>query len=179
MHIWRQLIALGIFAACVGQAAVIYKWTDAQGIIHYSDQSVPGAQKILTNSTAPAPAPVPAAQPAPAPASAAPAAGVNYSVFAIVSPKPDQSYFSEPVPVQLQLDPALQPAHKLDWYLNGSRVAGHANALQFTFGELPRGAYTLLATIVDATTGESASSQSVTFYVHRPSLLMPQHHKAP
>ena len=45
---------LASLAAFAGQAAVIYKWTDAQGVVHYSDQPVPGAQKIYTTNPVPA-----------------------------------------------------------------------------------------------------------------------------
>ena len=43
-----MLAALAAFAA---QAAVIYKWTDADGVVHFSDQPVPGAEKIYTGAS--------------------------------------------------------------------------------------------------------------------------------
>src|SRR3981189_1798206 len=51
MPLLRVWIALGLVAACAADAAVIYKWTDADGVVHYSDQSVPGAEKIVTSSS--------------------------------------------------------------------------------------------------------------------------------
>ena len=42
---------VAIFASRIPvDAAVIYKWTDADGVVHFSDQAVPGAEKILTSS---------------------------------------------------------------------------------------------------------------------------------
>ncbi len=154
---------------------MIYKWTDSQGLVHYADQPVPGAQKILTNADTlntmhaqPAAATqAPAAPPSPA--------GINYSVFSISSPTPEQSFFNEPIPVSLHLEPSLQPAHQLNWYLNGKQLDGRTDAISFTMTELPRGAYTLVATIVDPATAQSVSSGAVAFYVHQPSKLMPQH----
>ena len=29
---------------------MIYKWIDADGVVHFSDQPVPGAEKIVTSS---------------------------------------------------------------------------------------------------------------------------------
>ena len=43
---------LACLATFAGQAAVVYKWTDADGVVHYSDQPVPGAEKIYTASSA-------------------------------------------------------------------------------------------------------------------------------
>ena len=43
-----MLVALASFA---GQAAVVYKWTDSDGVVHFSDQPVPGAEKITTGAT--------------------------------------------------------------------------------------------------------------------------------
>ena len=48
MHLARLWIGLGLIAACAAPAAVIYKWTDADGVVHYSDQAVPGAEKITS-----------------------------------------------------------------------------------------------------------------------------------
>lgn len=179
MHLQRYLLALLLFAAWPTQAAVIYKWTDAQGLVHYADQPVPGAQKILTNTDSMNT--MQAQTSAAAPASAvtpSPAAVINYSTFSISSPTPEQSFFNEPIAVRLHLEPSLQPAHTLNWYLNGKLLDGHTDAISFTMAELPRGAYTLVATIADPATAQSVSSGAVTFYAHQPSKLMP-HHKAP
>jgi hypothetical protein len=65
------LTLLGTTAFAAGE---VYRWKDASGIWHYSDQWAPGAELVRKNATttaAPAPpaqAPVPAAAPAPAPA---------------------------------------------------------------------------------------------------------------
>ena len=48
MHPRRLWIVLGLLTAVAAQSAVIYKWTDANGVVHYSDQPVPGAEKIIT-----------------------------------------------------------------------------------------------------------------------------------
>jgi hypothetical protein len=41
--------------------------------------------------------------------------------------------------------------------------------------QLARGTYTVAATVSDAVSGESRSSDPVTFYVREPSALSPQH----
>jgi Domain of unknown function (DUF4124) len=37
----RKLLLLALLAACSAQAAEVYKWTDANGIVHYSDAPPP------------------------------------------------------------------------------------------------------------------------------------------
>ena len=54
MHLCRSRIAYGllaVFAGCLSvQAAVVYKWTDADGVVHFSDQPDPGRRSSLTFS---------------------------------------------------------------------------------------------------------------------------------
>lgn len=162
-----------------GHALVIYKWTDAQGVVHYSDQPVPGAEKVLTSAapehagilgqTGPA-GPAPRDQPKPE-------KSLSSAKIAIVSPGPEQTFTGgESVPVALSIDPDLKPSWTVVWTLNGAQVQNQPpNATQFTLTDLSRGVYTIEATVTDAGTGESKSADAVTFNVLRPSLLSPQH----
>ncbi|MDE1922009.1 MAG: DUF4124 domain-containing protein [Gammaproteobacteria bacterium] len=176
MHHWRPLFALGMFVCTACPAAVIYKWTDASGIIHYADQPVPGAQRIEIVADVPTHGtPSPPAETAAPSRPSAPPAVVPYTAFAITSPAPEQAFVSIDVPVQLSLQPKLQPAHALVWTLNGSTLTADAGLTSFSLADLPRGAYTLSAAIVDRASGTTQNSASVIFYVHRPSLLMPHH----
>jgi hypothetical protein len=47
--------------------------------------------------------------------------------------------------------------------------------VSFTLQSLARGTYVLAATITDSVTGESKTSDSVTFYMRQPSELDNQH----
>jgi hypothetical protein len=172
---------LASLAAFAGQAAVVYKWTDSDGIIHYSDQPVPGAQKIFTAS-----GPTPggsvssarSANPEGSPKQNA-APGANYSQFAITSPLPDQTFFGDDViSVHLALAPPLKPNQTITWHLNGKQLEDQdPTATQFTLPHLDRGTYAIAATITDQTTGESLSTDSVSFFVRQPSALSPQHQR--
>jgi hypothetical protein len=182
MHPWRAWIVLGCLAAFAGQAAVIYKWTDSDGVIHYSDQPVPGAEKIYTTSSSSSGAASAghANADTPAPTSKKPAAGrMSYTQFAITSPNPDQTFFGdETVGVHLALAPALKEDQTITWHLNGKQLDDvGTNATQVTLPHLDRGAYVIAATITDQETGESLTTDSVNFYVRQPSELSPQHQK--
>jgi len=85
----RKLLTLvasaGLIAVClVANGADIYRWKDANGAWHYSDQPQPGAELVRGSYKPPAaPTPPVAAAPSPAPAptgAAAPAAAANAEV---------------------------------------------------------------------------------------------------
>jgi hypothetical protein len=175
------MLALGLVATLLAQAptiavaAVVYKWTDTDGVVHFSDQPVPGAEKIYT-SAAPGGLTVgPTGQPAPKPPGAQEASRFPYTVLTITTPGSEQAFVDEPVPVHLDMDPALQPGHQIAWLLNGKPLDEPTSSTGFSLNQLPRGTYVLRAKITDPLTKESQDSDSVTFYVQQPSLLMPQH----
>jgi hypothetical protein len=174
-------MAAGWIALCASaltvQAAVVYKWTDADGVVHFSDQPVPGAERIVTASgslhgglSAPGGSNGAPAKPKSGPASP------TITQFSIVSPGHEQMITgNQPVNVRLDLEPTLTPAQAISWYLNGAPVSQPPDSVQFTLTDLTRGTYILTATILDRDTGETKSADPVTFYVAQPSLLSPQH----
>jgi hypothetical protein len=174
---------LACLAAFAGQAAVIYKWTDSDGVVHYSDQPVPGAEKIYTASSSTSGATASADRSnadTQAPGAKKPVAPrMNYTQFSITSPQPDQNFFGdETVGVHLALDPALRSDQTITWHLNGKQLDNQApNTTQLTLPPLDRGAYVIAATITDQETGESLTTDGVSFYVRQPSELSPQHKK--
>jgi hypothetical protein len=179
MHLLRLWIAFGLVAACAAQAAVIYKWTDADGVVHYSDQAVPGAEKIVTSSGASNGIGGGTHAPSGATANKKAPSRLEYAAFAIESPAKEQVFFGdEIIPVRLKLEPELQPNQTISWYLNGAPVTDQPpTARSFTLQSLSRGTYQISATMTDTVTGETQSSEGVTFYVRQPSELAPQHRR--
>jgi hypothetical protein len=162
--------------ACTVQAAVIYKWVDADGVVHYSDQSSPGAEKIVT-AVPSAPAASGARNPTGpiAPVQRTAQGGLNYTDFTITAPAQEQTFFGEDVvAVHLNLNPSLRPNQSITWHLNGKQLDFAPNAVSFVLPRLDRGTYSLAATITDQQTSESATSNNVTFFVRQPSELSPQ-----
>jgi hypothetical protein len=174
MYLVRCVFALGLLAASLGQAAAVYKWIDATGVVHYSDQPEPGSEKIYTDTSPTGFVAGKASAATPSPAVNRPA-GLNYQRFDIASPAASQGFYAESVPVRLDIAPELRAGHSLTWALNGRTLDDQANATQFTLDELPRGTYVLTAKITDTSTNETASAQSVTFYMQEPSKLFPHH----
>ena len=95
-------LATGVAA----NAAVVYKWVDADGVVHLSDQPVPGAERIVTDSgsgRSGASSPAPATPTAPQPPKPVPK-GLNFTQFAIVSPGQEENFTNNnPVNVSLAL----------------------------------------------------------------------------
>ena len=183
MHPCRSWILVGACASWLvpfaAQALVVYKWTDTQGVVHFSDQPVPGAEKVLTSSAPEHAGILGQTASGPAAPQGKPKADRTLSTakIAIASPAPEQTFTGgESVPVSLSVDGDLKPSWTVVWTLNGAQVQGQAPAAtSFTLTDLARGVYTIEATVSDASTGESKSADAVTFNVMRPSVLSPQH----
>jgi hypothetical protein len=176
MHPRQTWLAIGLLTAFTVQAAVIYRWVDADGVVHYSDQASPGAEKIVTATSSSSVAQ--GARSTAAPTVQAPqrsAGGLNYAEFSITSPAPEQTFFGDDVvAVHLNLNPTLRPNQSITWHLNGKQLDFPPNAVSFALPHLDRGTYALAATITDQQTSESETSSSVTFFVRQPSALSPQ-----
>ena len=179
MHPWKPWILLAALAAFAGQAAVVYKWTDSDGVVHFSDQPVPGAEKIYTGASNTAVS-VPTGQNAGSTTDAEKTSGaLDYAEFSITSPSPEQTFFGDnPVNASLALSPSLKPGQIVTWHLNGTEVADQGStATAITLPRLDRGTYSIGATVTDPASGQSRSTNEVTFYVRQPSELAPQHQK--
>jgi len=175
MHPWRTIIALILLAPCVVAAGTVYKWVDADGVVHYSDQPQDGAEKVQLGTVQSLAMPVArgaAAQPKPREEPKKAPLGLGYTAMKITSPTAGRTFVNEPVPVSLDLTPQLQPGHTVTWYLNEAPLG--ETETSFTLDRLDRGTYTLYASITDATGAETVNSPVVTFNVHQPSMLAPQ-----
>lgn len=181
MRLCRSWLAFGLVSVLSAplplQAAIVYKWTDADGVVHFSDQPVPGAEKIVTDggSRGILNAPMPGAPQGEKPKAATPLASTRIS---IASPTPEQTFSgSEVMYASATVDPELQPNGpiSISWSLNGAPVAEAEGSTHFALPDLPRGVYTLSATLTDAASGTTKSADPVTFNVLRPSLASPQH----
>jgi hypothetical protein len=180
MHPRILWIVLGALLVSAAQAAVVYKWIDADGVVHFSDQAEPGAERITTSTVAhTGTLGAKTASTAVVPAKKAPGS-LSFTQFTITSPAADQTFFGDDVVgVHLELMPALTADQVVTWHLNGRQLTDQApDATSFTLPHLDRGAYAIAATVTDQKSGESQSTESVSFFVRQPSSLAPQS-KAP
>lgn len=158
-------------------AAEIWRWTDANGVVHYSDQPVPGAVRV---NTAPAPRPSgsgPPPEPPPdVPRPEQPPQAFAYSSCVVQSPANDETFHGvQPVTINLSIEPGLQAGHRIQVHVDGApRTDWPATATSYTLPEVYRGSHTLQARVVDAASRVLCTGPTVTFHLHQTGLNSPQ-----
>jgi uncharacterized protein DUF4124 len=171
----RALFTLISIGCSLALAGTVYKWIDENGVVHYSDQPHPNAQKIQLQG-----AQTYKAQPANAASdggAAAPASSTErtYQGCAVVQPTPDQTLADvDSLTVVVQTDPALRAGDQIFVTYDGQPLNGNsATGGTFTISPLDRGTHTLQAVVRDADGAVLCQTPGVTFYVHQPSVLNP------
>lgn len=158
-------------------ASEVWKWVDEKGVTHYSDQPVPGATRIEVRSGNVAdPRDEDADLPAAPSATPAAAAFTKYTDFEIYRPENDQTFPNTggQVGVEIRINPAVQPLHTLNLYLDGKIVTGYPpNATSYALADVPRGTHNVTATITDQAGKQMQESNSVVFTVRQESIANP------
>jgi hypothetical protein len=169
------LLILAFLAAPAFASQSVWKWVDDQGVTHYSDQPVPGAQRvdISVGSRADSMPTTPSAS-ASSP-NRNPGDVTNYRDFEIWKPGNQDTIANTggAVDVRLRFEPTLQPGHSIYLYLDGRLVEDFPpNATEYTLNEVPRGVHTLLAVIRDRSK-VLQESPAVRFTVRQESVAQP------
>lgn len=169
------LAGLGLLAGTAlagnGGSTTVYRWVDAQGIVHYSDQPHPNAQKLEVRGAqtfSALPVTQPSATPPPATMQAN---GPVYENCAISQPADQQTLTNvyETTAV-VQSSPGLRPGDDVRLFVDGKQIAGAGNS--FTF-PVERGQHSVQAVIEDGTGQIVCETSTVTFFVHQPSVKNP------
>ena len=173
MQLRILVLLLGLFLAGAAQAQA-YKWTDEDGVVHYSDRPQPGAQEVdLGKYSAPQGNSL-VRKPLPQRASATEqddAGTFRYDSLTVASPAAEETLWNigGVLNVSLSLSPALQSGHRVRAYFDGAPV--EAGGLSFQLQEVYRGEHNLQAEVIDATGKVMIRSQPSRFYVQQTSLL--------
>ncbi len=167
---WLGLLTVSALADNGGRTTV-YRWVDAQGVVHYSDQPHPNAQKLeISGAQTFSALPLPPSS-ATAAAPPAPAPGPVYDTCAIAQPADQQMlmnvYHATAV---VQTSPPLRPGDQVRLFVDGRQIAGAGTS--FTFPVF-RGQHSVQAVIEDSTGQIVCETSSVTFFVHQPSIQNP------
>lgn len=165
--------AILVLAAPALAQQSVWKWRDANGVVHYSDQPVPGAERVQLRTQTYTPTPVtPAAEPSRG--SNSPSTAAEYKTLEVWKPSNEETLTGTggQVNVAIRVEPAPAPGHSLWLYLDGRRLDPPApNATEYDLQGIDRGEHTLTAVIVDGKGQQLRSSQRVTFYVQQPSVI--------
>jgi hypothetical protein len=170
------LLALAAFGLCsTASAADVWKWVDANGVTHYSDQPIPGAIKIEVRAGNISEAR--SAQPLSNQAdSQSQTEQGSYREFQIVRPTKDQNIINTggEVAVEIRIAPPLRATHRLNLYLDGKLLAGFPhNTASYALTAVPRGMHTLTAVVADASGNTIQDAPPVTFNVRQESIAQP------
>jgi len=165
------LIFVFLIAATASAEEKGYKVVRPDGTVEFSDQPQPGAVEIpLPQSQGYEPAPLPPSESDRGVAHNAVKSVVTYRQLTITAPVADETFQSAegPVHVQVQIEPSLQPGHKLVILLDGKAAGSGVSA---TLANLDRGTHTVSAEVRDGDGKVVKSSAPVTFHVKQYSSL--------
>jgi hypothetical protein len=176
----KLAVILSMLTAVSALAAETWRWRDAEGVVHYSDRPVPGAERIDVNvsqrSSPEASAPPPATSARPPAAQPA----VKYRCD-ILRPANDEVFNSvNSVTATVALEPGLQDGQRLQVYLNGAVYPQWPAGVQtYTLQELYRGSYTFSARVLDASGNALCTGPAINFHIRQPTLLSPARRPTP
>jgi hypothetical protein len=165
------LLLLVLLAAPALAGQTVWKWVDEKGVTHYSDQPIPGAQRVEITTTKAGT--VTAGQPLSSDDITRPQFP-GYRL-AVVRPANDETIVNTAgtVDVRLSIEPSLQPGHALYLYLDGKIVPDFpGNALQYTLRDVPRGTHSIGAVVQD-NRGVRVQETFASFTVRQESIANP------
>ena len=158
--------------------AQIYKWTDSQGVIHFSDTPHEGAEKVK----------IPDGQSYSTPPQSQEVTVPNedelvekkhnkYTKLAIAQPLNESTIRNNngSFPVSIQVEPSLSPGDKIQLMLDGSPLGEAQANLNFELTGINRGSHTITVQIVNANGGAIITSDPVTIYMQQSRVGMGQH----
>jgi hypothetical protein len=167
----RPIILLAaLLAATCALADGAWRWTDDDGVVHYSDVPVDGAEQVDISAysrttgariSRPAPAANTSSEITPTPAQ------FRYESISIASPGAEETLWNIEgvLNVSVSVSPGLQDGHRLRAYFDGQeRMVSGTN---FTIDEVYRGVHNLQVEVIDATGKLMIRSQPNRFYVQQ------------
>lgn len=178
MHQTFIVLFLVLAAATTAGAAEVYRWTGADGHIHFSDRPQPGAERITITVSPPASSLSSAASAAAGSrvsGNEEPAPVARYQSLTITDPAQEQVLWNieGQLDVAAALQPALQPGHALRFNLDGRTVAAEAGSTRAQFQEVFRGEHSVQAEVVDSQGRTLVSSLPTRFFVRQTALPNP------
>jgi hypothetical protein len=169
-----SLAALSLLAGVAAASTTVYKWIDENGVVHYSDQPHPNAEKMQVEGVQTY-KPTDVTSPGGMPPGGVPPAQVGYRGCNIRQPSQDQMLENaDSVVVSVSTDPGMHPGDQIFATLDGAPVNnGAATGNSFSLSAVERGQHTVAAQVRDSTGQVVCQTPNVTFYVHQPSLTNP------
>ena len=166
----RTFFALiGILATSVVLAEDAWKWTDDDGVVHYSDVPVDGAEQVhLSEYSKKTGARISDSTELTRPEETS--EEFTYENLAVTSPTAEQTLWNIEgnLPVSIAVSPNLMRGHRIRLYFDGN--AQDLAGTSVTLTEVYRGTHNLRAEVIDATGRVITISDPVRFYVQQNSV---------
>ena len=162
----------------IASADSIYKWTDAQGNVHYGDE--PGQSSAKKMNQLPglstyAPRPIEVKEPEKdQPKTMVPrATAVNYRSISIVKPEDGETVRSNPgtVEIFIALAPPLGKTDHIRLVLDGKPVSGQFKKTVVQLQNVDRGEHQLSVAVYNSKGRKLKGSASHTFYLHKVTVI--------
>jgi hypothetical protein len=170
----RILFTLISLACSVAFATTVYKWVDDNGVIHYSDQPHPNAQKLQVEGVQTYSSNAASVR-APAESESGSTPPNPYKGCAIAQPLDQQNLpNAQSVFVRLAADPAPRGGDRIYITMDGQGLnGGQPTGLSFNVTPIERGSHTVSAQIRSPDGTILCQTPNVTFYVQQPGLFSP------
>jgi len=170
---YRLILLVLLFSLSLSApaSAKVYKHTDKDGVVVYSDQPADNAEEIRVpkGSTYTAPSIPKAATPGSTNGTTAAPTPTHYDSISISSPSKEQSIRSNSgkLTARAKIVPSqIAHNHRLRWKLDGQTIEG-VNAPTLNINNVDRGSHTLQVAILDEASKQLITSDSITFYMVR------------
>ncbi len=165
----RKVITILAVLSAGAVMAQAYRWTDSDGVVHYSDRPQAGAEEIYLPESTRTSRPV-ARQATAAAEQAAPQPADQpfaYDSIEVSAPAPEETLWNigGVLNVSLNVQPALQPGHRVRVYFDGEATLVSGSSFQLQ--EVYRGVHNIQAEVLDQNGQLMGRSQPNRFYVQQ------------
>jgi len=170
------ILTVFLFGGAVAGATEIYRWVDDDGVVHFSDRPVEGAERMkLKDAQTISPPPVRSRSRRAGNDGEEAAAADRYSTLEIVRPGQEEVLWNieGQLDVTMRLDPRLQSGDRVSLFLDEEPVEMSPRSLQARLTDVGRGVHVLRAEVRDIGGTILIRSQPRTFVVQQTSVLNP------
>lgn len=173
----KTLIAILLATTTVVAFAKVYKWTDAEGNVHFGDMPTSKAAEEVAlpdySRRDPKAAQEEEKQPELPPGAGTQTTDGTYKIISILKPEPAESLrpADGQIRVDLRIEPELKPEHVIHLSLDGAVAMRNLRVPAVFINGLERGEHEVRVSILDAAGTTLGVSNPVRFSVRQPALF--------
>ena len=174
MRMWKIVLLSLLMVSPI--FAQIYKWTDSNGDVHFSDQPHPNAEKLdIPEAQTFKPPPLLSPQSSPSQSNSQDGdTDRGYSVLKIVQPQNEETIRNTEgyIPVVASIEPRLKDGDKLQVLYDGKPLGDAKASTVFALSQVKRGSHTIAVQVVDSEGKVIQTSDTITVFMMQPRVNM-------